>query len=189
MLVQHMLDTFSLKKRKVKRGKEWVYSWNIMDKKTRYLIANNVTQGRSILETKGILKKAILNAETRPHTIVTDGMTAYPSAIKDMYEGTEHIHNAGIRDVVNNNTLERYHGTWRERDKVMRGLKSNGTAGKMLENYRTYYNFIREHSELGKTPSEEAGIDLTDRKNRWIGLIEKSSSLVDATEENYVSNL
>ena len=106
-----------------------------------------------------------------------------------MYDGTEHIHNAGIRDVINNNTLERYHGTWRERDKVMRGLKGDVTTSKMLEHYRTYYNFIREHSELGKTPSEEAGIDLTNGKNRWMGLIKQASSLEKATEENYVSNL
>lgn len=45
----------------------------------------------------------------------------------------------------------------------------------MFEWQRVYYNFIRPHMALdGKTPSEEAGIDLNLGENKWKGLIEKS---------------
>ncbi len=86
-----------------------------------------------------------------------------------------HIGGIGIRDRINNNKLERYHGTYRERDKVMCGLEGKETATQMLENYRTYYNFIREHSSLdGHTLSEIAGINLNLRRNKWMGLIKQS---------------
>jgi len=55
--------------------------------------------------------------------------------------------------------IKRLHGTIRDREKVMRGLKVENTpiiAGNMI-----YYNFIRPHMSLhGKIPTEEAGIDL-----------------------------
>lgn len=171
----------------VKSEGDWVYSWNVLDTKTRFLIANTVTKGRSIFETKKVMKKAWENAETRPDVIVTDKMKAYPSAIKDEFYGVTHIQ-AGIRDAINNNKLERYHGTWRERDKVMRGLKSDATAEEMLDHYRTYYNFIRGHSALnGKTPSEVANIDLDLGKNKWLGLLEQS--LANPTGDTHASHL
>jgi len=59
----------------------------------------------------------------------------------------------------------------------MRGMQNDETAEQMLNNYRTYYNFIRKHSALdNKTPSEIAGIDLgiENEKNRWMELIKQS---------------
>ena len=62
-------------------------------------------------------------------------MRAYPQAINDGF----YVHvQVGLRDGLNNK-LERYHGTWRERGKVMRGLKTFKTTEEMLEFYRTYY--------------------------------------------------
>ncbi len=41
--------------------------------------------------------------------------------------------------------------------------------------FRAYYNYIRLHTALeGKTPAQEAGIDLELGQNRWKGLIKKS---------------
>ncbi len=167
---------WNIDEQKVKSDGKWVYAWNVMDKKTRFLVANKITEQRSILETKMVMGKATGQTETRPERVVTDGMTAYPAAVKGMFPTAEHIHNAGIRDAVNNNTLERYHGTFRERDKVMRGLKSDETADSMIDHYRTYYNFIWGHTSLnGQTPAEMAGIKLADGKNKWLSLLEKST--------------
>ena len=56
----------------------------------------------------------------------------------------------------------------------MRGFKAKHTAKTLSEGFRTYYNFIREHSTLGKTPSEEANINLNLGRNRWLSLLEQS---------------
>lgn len=115
-----------------------------------------------------------------PHILVTDGLQAYKQAFtNEFYDNTRkdipmHIHNAGIRDTGNNNVIERYHGTLRERDKVMRGFKSEETAKVTINGFRNYYNFIREHSELGTTPAEMAGLDLNLGRNRWMDLLRRS---------------
>ncbi len=50
----------------------------------------------------------------------------------------------------------------------------------MLEWHRIYYNFIRPHMALdGKTPAQEAGLNLGLGDNRWKGLIEKAIQNVD----------
>jgi len=57
----------------------------------------------------------------------------------------------------------------------MRGFKSRITAKDLTEGFRTYYNFIRTHQTLGKTPSEVADIDLQLDRNRWLSLIKKAN--------------
>jgi len=169
-------DIWHIDEQKIKANGEWFYSWNILDENTRFLIANHVTKQRSILETEMVMKKAKKNTRgANPEVIITDGMPAYHKAIRNEFgDGVVHIGNVGIRDRINNNVLERYHGTYRERDKVMRGLENDSTGKQMNENMRTYYNFIRTHSVIGKTPAEEAGINLNLGRNKWMGLIEQS---------------
>ena len=61
--------------------------------------------------------------------------------------------------------------------KVMRGLENVNTAREMNENLRVYYNFLRKHMALnGKTPAEEAGINLNLGRNKWMDLLEKCLS-------------
>ena len=74
----------------------------------------------------------------------------------------------------NNNVIERFHSTFRERDKVMRGFK--GKEENFADAFRTYYNFIKQHEGLnGKTPSEVANIDLQLDRNRWLSLVRKAN--------------
>ena len=78
-------------------------------------------------------------------------------------------------DRVNNNLVERLQGSIREREKVMRGLKSEATARTMIKGYRAYYNFIRPHMALnGKTPTQKAGIEIVSDGNKWLQLIKQS---------------
>jgi hypothetical protein len=71
--------------------------------------------------------------------------------------------------------MERYHGTFKERNKVMRNPKNTDTP--ILDRQRIYYNHIRPHQGLeGKTPAEAAGIDLQLEGNKWEAIIKKASS-------------
>ena len=172
-------EIWNIDEQMVRAEKEWWYSWNILDEKTRFLIANAVTQERSSEETEEAFHKAIGNVEGKPRMVITDGLPSYKGVISDIFPETIHIHNVSIRDPINNNKVERFHGTWRERDKVMRGMHRKETAEQMLENYRTYYNFIRKHQSLdNKTPAEVANIDLDIGKNKWIDLLKKSMEVV-----------
>lgn len=71
-----------------------------------------------------------------------------------------------------NNIIERMHGSFREREKVMRGIKTVETP--IFEGNRIYYNFIRPHEGLdGKTPAEVAGIGVAG-EYKWVGLLRSS---------------
>lgn len=105
---------------------------------------------------------------------MTDKLPAYPNAIKNSFGNkVEHLRYKGFVDSTQNNKIERFHGTFRERDKVMRDFKSVKTAQQYNEAFRLYYNFIRKHSTIGTTPAEMAKIDLELGRNRWMNLLEK----------------
>lgn len=176
-------DIWVVDEQKVKTKKDqWVWVWNIMDKETRFLIANNVTKGRSEKEARQVFQKAKNKVENKPLFVVTDGLPTYKGAInKELYnhhQSCEHIHNAGIAKDENNNIIERYHGTYRERDKVMRALDSKKTSANMSEYWKLYYNFMRPHMTLdGKTPSEMTNIGLNLGRNKIIGLLNEIRAL------------
>lgn len=114
--------------------------------------------------------------------VVTDGLHSYEDAFKKEFftlrsPRTQHVRLAGIAKRENNNTVERLHGTIRERDKVMRALKKQESD--IIEGLRIYYNFIRPHQALnGKTPAEVANINLELGQNRWESLIRQSKKAV-----------
>jgi len=154
----------------------WVWVWNVLDTESRFLIASNVTKGRSTKEAREVFKKAKNNAKGRPRFVQTDGLQSYKRAFmkefRTLHQDCRHISDCGINKEKNNNLIERYHGSYRERDKVMRGLDSKNTSVDMLEYWRLYYNFIRKHMALdGKTPAEMVHIDLNLGKNKWMNLL------------------
>jgi transposase-like protein len=163
----------------VKAEGKWHWLWNIMDEETRFLLANMVSRKRDSEMARRIFQKAKETAKTKPEAIVTDGLHAYNEAYrKEFYTlrkpRTMYIRLPSIRHKPNNNVIERFHGTVRERDKVLRGLENEKTAKDFLEAFRTYYNFLRPHQALeGKTPAEKAGINLELDRNRWLSLIRK----------------
>ena len=46
---------------------------------------------------------------------------------------------------------------------------------KLIDAYRIHYNFIRDHSSIKKTPSEQAGIKLELGQNKIESLIKMAS--------------
>jgi len=143
------------------------WAWNLMDHQTRFLIASEVTKHRYVEDAKKVLRQAKDVASGQvPDFIVTDKLPAYPQAITNEFytqtkPRTEHVKLKSFREGTNNNILERLNGTVKERTKVMRGMNTDESAKRMLGANQTYYNYLRPHSALdGKTPAEEAGIDL-----------------------------
>lgn len=168
--------TVFIKKEDKKRYFQWI--WNVMDAKTRYLLACQVTEERHIADARKALKQAKDTTNVRPDAIVTDGLFAYNQAIKDeFYDKTAQIQNPHIRlkdfeTKPNNNILERLNGTFRERTKVMRSLDSSVGAQEFATGLQTYYNYIRPHQGInGLTPAQMAGIPLDLTGNRWLTMI------------------
>jgi len=119
--------TVFIKKENEKRYYQWI--WNVMDAKTRYLLACQVSETRYVKDAQKALKQAKSITNVRPDAIVTDGLMAYKDAIKAEYFGLGRIQNPHIRlkdfeTKPNNNILERLNGTFRERTKVARSFDS-----------------------------------------------------------------
>lgn len=174
-------DAWHVDEQMIKIHGKWEWCWNALDEETRFLIANNITKERTIPEAREIFSKAKEVAKNKPEFIITDGLPSYKEAIIKEFHSwrkpqVNHVKLESIRSKrANNNLVERYHSTFRERDKVMRGFKTEDTAKKFSEGYRTYYNFVRKHQGIdGKTPSEMADLGLGLNRNRWLSLLRQS---------------
>jgi transposase InsO family protein len=62
--------------------------------------------------------------------------------------------------INSNNSVERLHGTLKDRTRITRGLKEAETVETLLEGWTVHYNCVRKHQSLkGKTPAEACGIE------------------------------
>lgn len=144
---------------KNKRAK-WVIFWDIIDVKTRFLLASHITTTRGTKDAQALMEKAAARARKMPRVVVTDKLAAYLGGIKSAF-GADTKHKQGAPFDIENNTnlIERFHGTLKARTKVMRALKNRDTLQKFSDGWLVHYNFLRPHESLkGKTPAEVAEI-------------------------------
>jgi putative transposase len=142
------------------RSAKWIVFWDIIDADTRYLLASHATSTRNIQDARILMEKAAKCAGKSPKVVVTDKLKAYLDGIEQAY-GSDAQHKQGEPFTVENNTnlIERFHGTIKERTKVMRALKNKRTLQRFTDGWLVHYNFFRPHMSLkDKTPAEEAGI-------------------------------
>lgn len=109
-------------------------------------------------------------------TMVRDGSFSYEKAVRKeftIYKNPKpHKLYVSLRNKdFSNNKLERFHGLFRQRDKVIRGF--NGNQKQFTENFQTYYNFIKHHIAfaLDMTPAQKAGIQ---QKLEWKEILLKA---------------
>jgi putative transposase len=146
-----------------------------MDEKTRFHLVSIMTKTREIEDAKKAFRKSKKVGNKKPRLMVTDGLASYKRAFNsefyDHHQSRKHIADVGLQESLNS-VLERMHGSIREREKVMRGIKVEGTP--IIPMNQIYYNFIRPHQALGgKTPAEAAGVGING-ENKWEGLLSKS---------------
>lgn len=147
------------------------YLWNLMDAKTRFLVACQVTQHRRKAEAKQALNKGVKSASAVPGMVVTDGLASYPEAVRSLpkqrKKRVQHVTRAG-----QNNAVERLNQTVRERTKTMR-VNNVKVLRRFADEYPLYYNYLRKHSALGKTPAEAAKVSLG---KGWLRSIRQANS-------------
>ena len=80
-------------------------------------------------DASGLFRQAKEIIGTKPKVIITDGLRSYEEAYqKEFWEinrqnRTLHIRNIHLQGNMNNNKMERMNGEFRDREKVMRGIK------------------------------------------------------------------
>jgi transposase-like protein len=157
-----------------------VWTWNVIDRDSRFLLTSLITETREIRDARRVFAKAKEATTFQPSVIITDGLQSYRQSIKKEFHthrtGIKHFRYETLQTKPNNNMIERFHNTFRERDKVIRGFNNDKTAQVWVNGFRMYYNFVRPHMALGTTPAFMSGIDLNLQQNRWLGLIKQAST-------------
>jgi hypothetical protein len=117
-----------------------------------------------------------------PKQVLTDKLAAYLDGVELAFGAdTEHIRSKGFTIQPNTNLIERFHGTLKDRTKVMRGLKNVESAIQFTEGWLVHYNFFRPHSVLGdKTPAEAAGLQ-SPYKN-WADIVNSGKPQIRVVE-------
>ncbi len=183
---------------------ENTYLWNVLDSESRFLLATHISHNRSLANTRAPLRKAKHATADRPFEVMSDGMNAYPvaigkelgrkatatdlglaaptgwSPIKKNGRLNPHHRVPSIRAPESNNRIERFHGTEKERTKVMRAFDSESGSSALMEGFRANYNLQRAHQTLGMTPGEAAGIP-TGAGFRWRKVIEEATKAMSRT--------
>jgi transposase-like protein len=155
------------------------YLFAMMDDQTRWLIAQEVAEGKFTHDARHLFQMSREAADKKPKILITDGLTSYHDAFMKEYwtsklaTRSEHIRKIRFDGKVHNNKMERLNGEIRDREKVMRGLKRNDTP--ILTGYQIYNNYVRPHMGLkGKTPADLAGIEVQG-SDKWLTLIQNAS--------------
>lgn len=148
----------------------YIYYWDVIDYKTKFLIADHLSYERCDIEAIKFMKNLKNSISELPYFIHTDNSYDYLTAIKCVFgwRKVQHIHFPAWKKRFKNNPIERFHNTLKENYKVMRRFYNLVTAKNYLDFFRNYYNFIRPHKSLcWQTPAEMAGFG----KWNWYSLI------------------
>lgn len=161
---------------KVKGNMKYLFA--MMDNDTRFWIAQQVADHKGTSDVRPLLHESQEVAGKRPKTFISDGAANFHEAYTKEYRTTakprtEHISHIRLQGDNHNNKMERLNGEFRDREKVMRSLKTENSP--ILKGYQIYHNFFRPHMALnGLTPAEAAGIKI-EGENPWITLIQNAT--------------
>lgn len=165
-----------------------IWFWDIIDSKTRYLLASHMSAKRMVSDAQALMEKAARKAAKNPKVVITDRLSAYIDGIEMAFgSDTKHVQSQGFATQPNTNMIERFHGSIKERTKVMRGLQSIASARLFMDAWSVHYNHFRVHEAIHKTPGEKAGI-VFPLKN-WLDVAKQKEKPKDVSKTEAVSAL
>ena len=155
------------------------YLFAMMDDETRFWIAEQVADNKGISDVRPLFRQAREVAGKKPKVLISDGAYNFQTAnTKEWWthhkgDRVRHIRDIRFGSEVHNNKMERMNGEIRDREKVMRSLKTPRTP--ILKGLQVYHNYFRPHEALdGATPAQKAGIQV-EGSNPWITVIQNAS--------------
>ena len=151
----------------------------MLDDSSRFWIASQVANTKYTEDVRPLFQKSQKVAGKKPKTLLSDGARNFMQAHKKEWytrykeEQTEHIRHIHFKGDKNTNKMKRLNGEIRDREKVMRSLKTDDTP--ILTGMQIFHNYIRGHMGInGDTPSERAGIKV-EGLNKWITIIQNAN--------------
>jgi len=146
-------DTWIADETMLKVGGENIWYWDIIDAKTRYLLASYVSKGRTTQDAEMLMHKALQRADKMPKKIITDKLASYLDGIELVFgNNTQHVQSSPFKSGTSTQIIERFHGTLKDRTNVVRGFKNMDTARTLTDAWLVHYNFFKEHESMGNIP-------------------------------------
>ncbi|KAG2478957.1 MAG: transposase [Nitrosopumilales archaeon] len=162
---------------KIKGDQKYLFA--LMDDETRFWIAQEVADSKFNHDARSLFRMGKEVTKTKPRVLITDGLQSYKRAYQKEFwtqpieKKTTHIRTIRFQGDMNNNKMERLNGEFRDREKVVRGVKKKDSV--IFDGYQIYHNYVRPHMSLdNKTPADKAGIKI-EGNNKWITLIQNAS--------------
>lgn len=154
-----------------------VWFWDIIDTKTRYLIASRVSNTRTTKDAQRLMEKAKRITGKAPKKIITDKLYAYWDGIELVFGAdTEHVQSSPFAKGDSTSQIERWHSTLKERTKVMKAFRNIDTLIQFTDGFQVYYNYLKPHSSLkGRTPAEVARVDYGVKN--WVDVVRIQSPI------------
>jgi len=171
-------ETLILTKRgnKKKNNKNYDYVWNVMDNKTKFLLASiNSGRSRKSKDAQKVLTEAYKQNGKIPFQVITDRYAGYQDGVRKTFRNwgnerkVKHTSIVGHRKVINNNAIESHHSHQKEFHKVRRGVTKTQDYA---DGFKVFHNFIRKNARQGLTPADKCGIGLNG--NAWETLLLKA---------------
>lgn len=159
-----------------KRGKEknnpngnFDYVWNVMDNKTKFLLASiNSGRSRKSKDAQKVFTEAYKQNVKMPNQIITDRYVGYQDGVRKTFRNwgnerkVKHTSIVGHRKEINNNAIENLHTHQKEFQKVRRGITA---VQDYSDGFKVFHNFIKKCEKDKLTPAERCGIGING--NRW----------------------
>jgi len=172
-----------------KRGKEknqpnknYDYVWNVLDNKTKFLLASiNSGRSRKTKDAQKVFAEAHKQTGKIPYQIIVDGYKGYQGACMKNFRNygkerkVKFTSIKGKRKEVNNNIIENHHTHQKEFQKVRRGIKD---VQAYQDGFKIFHNFIRKGVKDKLTPAERCDLVIQDN-NRWLGMLNKNVQKVE----------
>jgi transposase-like protein len=164
------------KKGNRKKGADYEYVWNVIDNKTKFLLASvNSGHGRSSKDAQKVMEEAYAQNGKIPYQVITDKLPSYQDGIAKTFRNwgnerkVKHTSILGQRRVVNNNAIENHHTHQKEFHKVRRGVNEVQTY---QDGFKVFHNFVRKGAIDKQTPAERCSIGV--QGNSWETLLLQS---------------
>lgn len=138
-----------------------VWFFDIIDSETDFLLASRAALSRTTRDAQMLMDRAIKKAGKYPKVVVTDKLASYLDV--NYGKDAEHIQGSPFAIKASGEStsqIERFHGTTKERTKVMRAFRDLETLHEFMDGFLVYYNYFRPNDSLGgKTPADAAKVD------------------------------
>lgn len=152
---------------------EKFWLWDVIDYWNRLLVASRFSSTRTVQDVKTAMELAAQRAGEAPGLVITGKLGTFREGIELAFGADSHHLQAKDSKVQPYlNTIDRFHGALKTRNRIIRSLKRRKTVELITAGWLVHYNFFRPHEALRyNTPASIAGMDFP--YSNWLDVVKK----------------